>query len=269
MSDVIKNAEAIKQSCCNFYESDSLSLFLGDSLHPGGESLTYRIGEILNIEKGSSVLDMASGKGRSGILLAKNLGCYVTGVDISEKNVLISNRSAAGEGVADYAKFINSDAERIELYSSQFDFVISECSLCTFPDKDMAIGEAYRLLKRGGSIAIGDVNIEAGLSKDYMTMAHHVACIAGALPRTGYTDLLKEHGFNDISFEDHSDSISSITQKLRTLIDSWELLGGLSKEISEISSLTPTEAREMLNKFSAEVNNGLIGYGIYSARKAR
>ncbi len=264
----IESVAEIKRSCCNFYENDLLNLFLGDSLHPGGEDMTYRLGEILKIERGSSVLDMASGKGKSGILLAKWFGCSVTGVDISEKNVMISNKTAAAEGVADYARFIKSDAENIDLESARFDFVISECSLCTFPDKDAAIEEAFRLLKCGGSIAISDVNIEDGLSDDYKTMAHHVACIAGALSKTGYTDLLKKHGFMNISFEDHTDTISSITEKIKTLIDSWELLGGLSKNFLEISSLTPAAARDLLDKFLTQVDEGLVGYGTYSARKS-
>lgn len=266
-SKIVKDDEAIKNSCCNFYESDLLDLFLGKTLHPGGEKLTDRLGEILKIDKGSSLMDMASGKGVSGIRLAKKFGCLVTGVDISPKNVMLSNKLAEEEGLLGSVKFLRSDAEHIELASSQFDFVISECALCTFPNKNVALEEACRLLRYGGSIAIAEINLEDGLNEEYNTIAYNVACIAGALSKDGYVSLLREHGFSDVVFEDHSDSINTITDKLRTLVDGWELLGGLSKEISNISSLTPAKARAILDKLSVEVEKGLLGYGIYSARK--
>jgi ubiquinone/menaquinone biosynthesis C-methylase UbiE len=51
-------------------------------LHPGGVESTRKLIEMVGITKNMKVLDIACGKGRASVGLAKTFGCKVTGIDI-------------------------------------------------------------------------------------------------------------------------------------------------------------------------------------------
>ncbi len=55
-----------------------MSRLLGESFHPGGAALTERLGQLLALTPESRVLDAASGKGTSAVLLAQRFGCTVS-----------------------------------------------------------------------------------------------------------------------------------------------------------------------------------------------
>ena len=80
-------SEDVKSCCATLYESDMARMLLGDSFHPGGLSLTKRLGDLLGLKPGMRVLDVASGKGESAIFLAQTFGCAVTGIDFGAVNV--------------------------------------------------------------------------------------------------------------------------------------------------------------------------------------
>jgi arsenite methyltransferase len=50
-------------------------------LHPGGAALTRRTAALAGLERGERVLDAASGRGDSALLLAAELGVEVVGVE--------------------------------------------------------------------------------------------------------------------------------------------------------------------------------------------
>ena len=89
MIGTIQTGEAVElKSCCaNLYESELARLLLGDSFHPGGLTLTGRLGELLQLKPGQRVLDVAAGKGTSAIFLAQRFGCEVVGVDYGAESV--------------------------------------------------------------------------------------------------------------------------------------------------------------------------------------
>jgi hypothetical protein len=70
------------------------------------------------------------------------------------------------------------------------------------PDKDAVLGEAFRVLKPGGRIAIADIVTHDDLPPVVKeSMALWTGCIAGALTEREYTDKLTAAGFEDIAIE--------------------------------------------------------------------
>src|ERR671936_327726 len=104
-------AADVKQCCANLYESDFAKLLLGDSFHPGGLKLTERLGQVLQLDANSRVLDVAAGSGTSAIFLTERFGCAVVGLDYGQKNVERANAEAAEHGVAMRVRFEKADAE--------------------------------------------------------------------------------------------------------------------------------------------------------------
>ena len=91
---MIAGAASVKSCCADLYASDWARLLLGDCLHPGGTALTARLGQLMELEPGSMVLDVASGRGSSAIHLVRELDCVVVGADYGVANVAAARRQA-------------------------------------------------------------------------------------------------------------------------------------------------------------------------------
>ena len=128
----------VKQCCARLYESDIVSLLLGDSFHPGGVALTERLGHLINLTEDSHVVDVASGRGTSALHLAQRFGCRVSGIDLSQQNVDRATADAVRLGLADRVQFRVGDGECLPLAAESVDAVICECAFCAFPDKSRA-----------------------------------------------------------------------------------------------------------------------------------
>ncbi|MEG3632160.1 SAM-dependent methyltransferase, partial [Streptomyces poriticola] len=63
-------------------------MLLGDSYHPGGTALTRRLVDGLALTPDARVLDVASGRGTTALLLADGYGCRVDGVDYAAANTV-------------------------------------------------------------------------------------------------------------------------------------------------------------------------------------
>jgi len=106
------------------------------------------------IQPGARVLDVGCGMGATSIYLARTLGCDVTGVTLSPLQRWWATVSAILKGVPKRTRFIQGDAEKVELPPRSFDVVWSvECTEHLF-DKGAFFGKAARWLRPGGRLAI-------------------------------------------------------------------------------------------------------------------
>jgi ubiquinone/menaquinone biosynthesis C-methylase UbiE len=258
----------VKTCCSNFYENELVANFFGGSFHPGGEELTLHLGRTLGITKDHKVLDIACGSGTSALTLAKEFGCRVVGIDLSEKNLEKAKAIAKEEDLEDLLDFKYSDAEKIDLPSESFDFVICECALCTFPDTETAVKEMYRVLKVGGKVGITDVVMERELPDSLKNIVSMVLCIAGAKSKEGYEGVLGEGGFINIEHEDHSDTIEELLEKAKKLVAGWDILNKITDSgVDKIFDITPEKAKELLEVGFSELEKETFGYGMFSGSK--
>src|SRR5437879_967847 len=121
MSEPVRNNSAgIKQCCANVYGSNAAKYLLGDSFHPGGLRLTEELVSLLALSPATVVLDVASGRGTSALFLAEKFGCRVTGVDLSEQNILNASAAAAALGLTRLVEFRLADAEALPFDAASF-----------------------------------------------------------------------------------------------------------------------------------------------------
>jgi arsenite methyltransferase len=99
-------------------------------------------------------------------------------------------------------EFLKGEIEDIPLPDNSVDVVISNCVINLSGDKDRVLGEAFRVLKRGGRFAVSDVvtrgEVPAQIRQDMLLW---VGCIAGALTDEEYTEKLAQVGFEAISIQ--------------------------------------------------------------------
>jgi len=249
----------VKACCAAVYGSELVSLLLGGRLHPGGEALTRRLADLTGIGPGDRVLDVASGRGSTARLLAAERGATVRGIDLSPRLVAMAERDAAEDGLAGGTSFEVGDAERLDVPAGSVDVVLCECALCTFPDQAAAVAGFRRVLGRGGRVGIADVTLEWGrLPAELDTPIGRVACVAGALPESGYERLLRERGFDDVVIEPHPEAALAT-------VDS--ITGGLEAVREGLRDLFDVEeALRLLDVARNAIQEGTIGYALIAGR---
>jgi len=121
--------------------------------------LIRRVVEKMDIQPGQSILDLGSGTGRNGCLMAKKVGSKgkVLGLDISKKMLSLSRKRCRPYPNVSFTE------ERIEAplaYQDEFDRVFISFVLHGFEDhqKIKIISNAYQALKPGGVFCIFDYN---------------------------------------------------------------------------------------------------------------
>ena len=249
----------LKACCAQLYESDEVLWLLDGELHPGGERLTLRLAELAGVAPGQRVVDVACGRGATALLLARELGCEAVGVDLGAR-AIAQARHAAGAG--ERASFLVGDAETLPLRDAGFDVALSECSLCTFPDKPRAIAEMARVVRPGGTIAIADVTADLdALPAALRTAAAQVACVADARSADEYVALLRDAGCEPLATEPHD-------AELRAMADRVEARLRVARMVTP-----PGEQRERAREAAAlarmaieAIARGSLGYALITAR---
>lgn len=248
-----------KGCCARLYESDSVRWLLDDQLHPGGERLTLRLARLAGVISDARVVDVACGSGATALLLARELGCVTVGVDLGARAIERAKRATPAGA---RATFLHGDAETLALTDASFDVALSECSLCTFPDKSRAIAEMARIVRPGGTIAIADVTADPdALPAQLRTAAARVACVADAQSADAYAGLLRDAGCEPLAIEPHD-------AELRAMADRVEARLRLARMLAP-----PGHQRERIREAAAlarlaidAIAHGRLGYTLITAR---
>jgi arsenite methyltransferase len=253
-----------RKSCCaTVYEHPAVRWLLGGDLHPGGEATTRRALELIAAGPGERLLDVASGAGTSALLAARELGCLVAGVDYSERAVRGAQQAADAGGLSDRISFVAGDAEALPFAEREFDAVLCECSLSTFPHKRRALGEIRRVLRPGGRLALSDVVVDrTRLPAALADALAAVACVGEALPRQGYEELLVDAGLRPFAIESRDADAAALAERVRDRLRGARLLGLDSGD----PSIGTREAIELVDMARRAIADGALGYAIIAAK---
>jgi arsenite methyltransferase len=177
----------------------------GDLASVPGEAVLASLGcgnpiACANLKPGEVVLDLGSGGGMDAVAAARRVGPggRVIGLDMSAEMRQLARANAARADVAN-AYFIDGDMEDVPLPEGSVDVVISNCVLPVLPDKRRALGEAYRVLRPGGRLALSDI-VTRNPVPDALkaNLKAWLWCLGGALTEEEYREHLSSAGFTDI-----------------------------------------------------------------------
>ncbi|MBP7810454.1 MAG: class I SAM-dependent methyltransferase [Bacteroidia bacterium] len=112
-----------------------------------------RLCKEMNLKAGDHVLEIGSGWGGNAIYMAKNYGCYVTSVTISEEQCKLAKERVEKEGLNDKVNIILQDYRYL---SGQFDKIVSIEMLEAVGAKfyDAYFKKCHELLKKDGVLAL-------------------------------------------------------------------------------------------------------------------
>lgn len=256
-------APDVKQCCALLYGSDAARFLLGDSFHPGGIDLTLELAGMLHLNAGSSVLDVASGKGTSAFAVAERFGCRVLGIDLSEANVAEANAESLKRGLSERVQFTVADAEALPFPSAGFDALLCECAFCTFPDKAQAAFEFARVLRPGGVLGMSDLTRAVGPLAELDSLLAWIACIGDAQPLASYADWLVNAGFEITAGITRDDALQQMVEQIRSKLLLAEIMIGLKK--LTLPGFDIAQAKQFASAAGRAIKDNKLGYALVVA----
>lgn len=158
---------------------------------------------LAQLNPGEIVLDLGSGGGIDVLLSARRVGPTgkAYGLDMTDEMLALARANQEKAGVNN-VEFLKGEIEHVPLADNSVDVIISNCVINLSADKDRVLGEAFRVLKPGGRLAVSDVvvtgDVPAAVRK---SVELWIGCVAGALRDAEYTAKLASAGFESISIE--------------------------------------------------------------------
>lgn len=202
------------------------------------------------------VLDAGCGVGGSTIWLAKNIGCRVIGINITESQLEVA-RAEAAPGT----EFYNMDFCATSFPDQHFTVVWALESSCYAPDKLVFIREAYRLLKPGGKLAVAD---GFGAVPDSMVLqGWEIPNLAGVDQFRGY---MEEAGFTNIKFRDISQYVMPSSKRMYRAAMSVYPLHKLSKVLHTRTEVQYRNIEAAIEQYNL-LKSGEFRYCIFVGEK--
>jgi predicted O-methyltransferase YrrM len=92
--------------------------------NPISEEKLRLLGERLRLGPGSRVLDVASGRGGPAVLLAREFGCRIEGIEIAPEFHAVAHQRVEAAGLGDRVSVRLADASTVELPEEEYDVAL-------------------------------------------------------------------------------------------------------------------------------------------------
>ncbi|TKK71630.1 arsenite methyltransferase [Ilyomonas limi] len=159
--------------------------------------------QFAQIKNGDTVIDLGSGAGNDCFIARAEAGAEgkIIGVDFTPAMIEKARANAEKRGYNN-VEFREGDIQRLPVTANVADVVVSNCVLNLVPDKDAVFKEIYRVLKPGGHFSISDVVLRGALPNALQEAAEmYAGCVAGAIQKESYLQLIKGNGFTNITVQ--------------------------------------------------------------------
>jgi arsenite methyltransferase len=154
---------------------------------------------------GETAVDLGSGSGMDTFIAALKVGPRgkVIGVDMTDEQRAKAERLRDRDGFLNVT-YVKGYIEEVPLPAGCADLVISNGVINLAPDKSKVFGEAARLLRSGGRLAISDIVTAVPLPETIVCNATlWAACIGGAAQQEEYARMIEAAGLRVVRREDN------------------------------------------------------------------
>ena len=213
-------------SCCGSVasptaEESSVNLGYSEkdvSTVPEGSNMGLGCGNpqaIASLKPGETVLDLGSGGGFDCFLAARAVGekGRVIGIDMTPEMVSKARQNALKAKI-DNVEFRLGEIESLPVADNSVDVIISNCVINLSPQKDKVFKEVFRVLKKGGRLAVSDVVATAKLPDEAKKdLELYAGCVSGAVQIEEIVSELEKVGFSKIRVKP--------SQESKKIISNW------------------------------------------------
>jgi SAM-dependent methyltransferase len=159
--------------------------------------------QFARIKKGDVVIDLGSGAGNDCFIARHETGetGKVIGIDFTTAMIDKARANAEARGFNN-VEFRQGDIEHMPVTANSADVIVSNCVLNLVPNKHGVFNEIFRVLKPGGHFSISDVVLVGALPEGLRKDAEmYAGCVAGAIQKQVYLELIQASGFEQISIQ--------------------------------------------------------------------
>lgn len=129
-------------------------LYASESISHLGQEQLQDLFRAMKIRREHRVLSLGEGNGAASRVLAKTVGCRVTGVDLNAGLVASARSLAKVHGVEDRVEYLRQDIRTLRLGGRRFDRLYANDVLTHIEDKEGAMVRALACLRPGAWVGI-------------------------------------------------------------------------------------------------------------------
>jgi len=269
VGDKIIHNKPASTACCNEETCDMFDFMSNHVglkvLHPGGIKATNTLLSKLPLNRNSRVMDIACGKGRTSVQIAKKYGCNVVGIDILEDSIEEARLFAKKNRVEHLVSFQVADAKNLPFNDNEFDVTLAQAMLILIDDKNKVMQEVVRVLKPGGISGWLELSWKKEITKEFQKQASVeicAMCISNVVSFQMWEDTFKNNGFTKVDVNkfdmDYSGMIGMFTDE--------GIENGLNVIYKYFTNSGIRKRMIKLNNFFKKYPE-YIGYGIFISTK--
>lgn len=216
--------------------------------------------EKAGIDSRAKVLDLGCGNGTTAMWLGRSSGCNVTGIDLSGTRIDNAKQALQSQSPDMQARldFEKASATELPFPDGSFSHVWSQATIYHVHEKEMALGEAHRVLADGGLFVFDDLTKpRPDISEAARTHVYDRLLFDTNFSFESYQTALKNAGFSILDAVD-------LSSHLKT---SYECLGRMTKAKGDEHHGKYRELSQAYDQMVKAVDNGELGWGLYLCRK--
>lgn len=181
------------------YESED------DEIYTASRRAVNRIASYADrIDQKTRVIDFGGGFSGSARHLAKEFGCHVTVINLSETENERGREMNRKQGLDHLIDIVDGSYDNVPFEDNSFDIVWSEDAILHSNNKDKVIEEAKRLLKPGGDFIFSDPMQTDNCDETVLQPIYERINLSSLGSPSLYRKLCKKAGFKEMAFEELS-----------------------------------------------------------------
>jgi MPBQ/MSBQ methyltransferase len=176
-----------------------------DEFHIRGDTATKELIELAGFTPDMHILDVGCGIGGSTRRLARETGCRVTGIDLSDEYIDTAERLTELLNMQERVKFLATSALDLPFDDDSFDGVWSLQMNMNVEDKLGWLKETYRVLKPGGRAVLYEVCGSKNTPLHFPVPWAQDSSMSFLIPPEPFRDVITSAGFEIAVWHDKTD----------------------------------------------------------------
>jgi len=171
-------------------------LFSHDQDHYGGVAANDELAKGAAIAKGTCVADFCAGLGGPARYFAHRYGAKVLGIKLTPARVSGAQKLTSLVGLQESVRIVEGNVMAAPVDTEGVDAVVSQEALLHIPDRRRALGQAFRVLKRGGRLALAEWVAHQPLDEEDKDLLWEGQAVQALESPSSYRHLLTSLGFH-------------------------------------------------------------------------
>jgi ubiquinone/menaquinone biosynthesis C-methylase UbiE len=227
--------------------------------------LNRKMLDLAHIDRRSNVLDLGCGNGVNSKFIYRETEAKVTGIDLSDRRIANARASLSSSRLQERrrVRFQQGTATNLPFENEKFSHVWSQGTIYHVHEKEKALAEVARVMKKGGIFIFDDlIKPKNVVSKEAKELLYNRLLFDTDFNIVSYQQELQRNAFRVLHAEDMSEHFAMSYQKLAKIIRT-KIRRNFYPEFHE-------QYRKLLTAYDKTpefVENGDIGWALFAARK--